>query len=34
MAVALLDRLPDWRRPYADDVAVVQFREVGANFLR
>lgn len=34
MAVALLDRLPDWRRLYADDVAVVQFREVVANFPR
>ena len=25
-AVALLDRLPDWRRVYADDIAVVQTR--------
>jgi len=25
-AVALLDRLPDWRRVYSDDVAVVHAR--------
>jgi hypothetical protein len=25
-AVALLDRLPDWRRTYADDIAVVHMR--------
>jgi hypothetical protein len=25
-AVALLDRLPDWKRVYADDIAVVHTR--------
>jgi hypothetical protein len=25
-AVALLDRLPNWKRAYADDVAVVHLR--------
>jgi hypothetical protein len=25
-AVGLLDRLPDWKRAYADDVAVVHMR--------
>jgi hypothetical protein len=28
-AVALLDRLPDWQRAYADDVAVVHVRRTG-----
>ena len=30
-AVALLDRLPDWRRIYADDVAVVHQRILQKN---
>jgi hypothetical protein len=29
-AVALLDRLPGWRRIYADDLAVVHMRGAGA----
>jgi hypothetical protein len=27
-AVALLDRLPDWKRVYADDIAVVHMRQI------
>ena len=30
-AVALLDRLPDWERVYADDIAVVHKRSAGAS---
>lgn len=30
-AVALLDRLPDWERVYADDIAVVHKRRAAAN---
>jgi hypothetical protein len=30
-AVALLDRLPGWRRAYADEIAVVHKRSTGAN---
>jgi hypothetical protein len=26
LAVALLDRLPDWKRIYADDITVVHMR--------
>ena len=29
-AVALLDRLPDWQRVYADDIAVVHVRRAAA----
>jgi hypothetical protein len=30
-AIALLDRLPDWRRVYGDDVAVVHKRLAGSK---
>ena len=29
-AVALLDRLPEWRRVYADDIAVIYTRQHAA----